>query len=133
MAAQPRPAAGREIRIAPLTPLSFATASQAVGCDLDGGNQIRRVVRRHINEIRNCYELELQKHHRLAGRAVVRFSLSPNGSVGAATVARSTLGNATVEACLVAVVRRWKFLPSADRRGAIVSYPFVLTPRDAPR
>ena len=133
MAGQHRSAAGREVRIAALTPLSFAPASRGVGCDLHGGgNDIRRVVRRRINEIKNCYALELQKHHGLTGRAVLRFSVRPNGSVGLATVARSTLGNATVEACMVAVVRRWKFPARPDLGREVVSYPFVLTPREAP-
>jgi TonB family protein len=118
------------VRIAVLEPLALAAPRRSIGCDHDGGNRIRRVVRRRINQIKNCYELELQKHHGLAGRVVVRFSVKPNGSVRAATVAGSTVGNETVEACMVAVVRRWRFPEIPERGGAVVSYPFVLTPRD---
>lgn len=108
-----------------------APVNMRVGCDLrTGANFIRLTVRRHINELKNCYELELQKDHGLTGRLAVQFSVMPDGSVRTATVASSTLGNEAVEACVVAAVRRWQFPGVLDRGEAIVTYPFVLTPRN---
>ena len=37
---------------------------------------IRRVIRRHLNELRFCYERELAKSPSLAGRVVVTFTLA---------------------------------------------------------
>jgi TonB family protein len=114
-------------------PSRSAPANIRVGCDLGtGSSSITFTIRRHINEIRNCYELELQKDHGLAGRVVVKFSVRPDGSVRTATVASSTLGNATVESCVVASARRWQFPAVPGRGEAIVTYPFVLTPSQRP-
>ena len=87
---------------------------------------IRRVVRRHINEWRYCYERELQAQPSLAGRIIVGFTIGPNGQVLTSSMASSTLGNPAVEGCVVQAVRRWRF--PAPRGGGIVvvSYPLVV-------
>ena len=56
---------------------------------------IRRVIQRHINEVRFCYEQELNSRPDLAGRVQVKFIISPSGAVQAANVESSTLGAAT--------------------------------------
>ncbi len=88
---------------------------------------IRRVIRRHINEVRFCYEQELNSRPDLEGRVTVRFIISPTGSVQTSMVASSTLRNQRVERCIAGAVRRWTF-PSPDGGGiVIVNYPFMLT------
>ncbi len=42
---------------------------------------IRRVIRRHINEVRFCYEQELNQRPDLEGRVTVSFIISPTGAV----------------------------------------------------
>lgn len=87
---------------------------------------IRRVIQRHINEVRFCYEQELNSRPDLAGRVQVKFIISPSGAVQAANVENSSLGAARAEQCIAAAVRRWTF-PAPDGGGiVIVSYPFVL-------
>jgi hypothetical protein len=87
---------------------------------------IRRVIQRHINEVRFCYEQELNTRPDLSGRVQVKFIVSPSGAVQAANVESSTLGAARAETCIAAAVRRWTF-PAPDGGGiVIVSYPFVL-------
>jgi len=87
---------------------------------------IRRVIQRHINEVRFCYEQELNSRPDLSGRVQVKFIVSPSGAVQAANVESSTLGAARAETCIAAAVRRWTF-PAPDGGGiVIVSYPFVL-------
>jgi hypothetical protein len=51
---------------------------------------IRRVVRRHLNEVRFCYESELQKHPGLQGRVVADFVIASNGLVIESTAMEST-------------------------------------------
>jgi TonB family protein len=89
---------------------------------------IRRIVRRHINEVRFCYEPELAKRPSLGGRIVVAFSIAPTGRVLTSALQSSTMGNVAVESCTVQAVRRWDF--PTPRGGGMVSvtYPFVLTP-----
>jgi TonB family protein len=87
---------------------------------------IRRVIQRHINEVRFCYEQELASRPDLGGRVQVKFIVSPSGAVQAANVESSTLGATRAENCIAQAVRRWTF-PAPDGGGiVIVSYPFVL-------
>jgi TonB family protein len=87
---------------------------------------IRRVIQRHINEVRFCYEQELNSRPDLSGRVQVKFIISPSGAVQAANVESSSLGAARAEQCIAQAVRRWTF-PAPDGGGiVIVSYPFVL-------
>ncbi len=87
---------------------------------------IRRVIRRHINEVRFCYEQELAQRPDLAGRVTVSFIISATGAVQTATTSATTLNNARVEGCIVQAVRRWTF-PAPDGGGVVgVNYPFLL-------
>lgn len=88
---------------------------------------IRRVIRRHINEVRFCYEQELNQRPDLEGRVTVSFIISPTGAVQSSTVVESTLGSQPVELCIASSVRRWSF-PSPDGGGiVVVNYPFLLS------
>jgi len=88
---------------------------------------IRRVIRRHINEVRFCYEQELNQRPDLEGRVTISFIISPTGAVQSSAVANSTMGNSTVESCIAQSVRRWSF-PAPDGGGiVVVNYPFMLT------
>ncbi len=42
---------------------------------------VRRLVRRHINEVRYCYEQELTKAPNLGGRVLVQFTIAASGQV----------------------------------------------------
>jgi pSer/pThr/pTyr-binding forkhead associated (FHA) protein len=87
---------------------------------------IRRTIRRHINEVRFCYEQQLSSRPDLAGRVTVSFIISQTGAVASSAVQSSTLGNATVESCISTAVHRWTF-PAPDGGGVVgVNYPFVL-------
>ena len=86
---------------------------------------VRRVLQRHLNELRFCYEQQLTAQPSLAGQATLRFVIDPSGAVTRAEIADSTLRHPAMEACLAGAVRRWSF-PSSD---ALVSvdYPIDLS------
>lgn len=87
---------------------------------------IRRVIRRHINEVRFCYEKELVTKPNLYGRVMIQFIIAGDGHVMASLVQNSTMGNPTVEQCIAGAVKRWEF-PKPQGGGIVqVSYPFVL-------
>ncbi len=87
---------------------------------------IRRVIEDNKNQVRFCYERELQAHQDLAGRVALRWTIGPDGRVTAARVTESTLGNARVERCIVERVKTWRF-PEPPGGGTVdVNYPFVL-------
>ena len=78
-----------------------------------------------------CYEQELPRQPDLVGKIDVQFTIAASGQVSAAAVQRSTIGNARVESCTVAAVRRWQFPPPFNGGTVIITYPFVLTPAHA--
>jgi TonB family protein len=89
---------------------------------------IRRIVRRHLNEVRYCYEQALPRHPTLSGRTVVQFTIGKDGQVLSSVLQSSTLAMASVESCVVTAVKRWPF-PAPERGGlTIVSYPFQFAP-----
>jgi hypothetical protein len=87
---------------------------------------IRRVIRRHLNEVKFCYERELLKKADLYGRIAITFTISGTGQVVASMVASSTLNNPMVEHCIADAVRRWEFPKPLGGGTVMVSYPFVL-------
>lgn len=84
---------------------------------------VRRVVRRHRNEIRHCYERSLLTHPELDGRVMTRFLIHPDGTVIGSNVVESSLRHAETEACLTNVLRRLTF-PETDGGIVRVNYPF---------
>ncbi len=88
---------------------------------------IRRIVHRHINEVKFCYERQLAKRPDISGRVSIKFIISGTGAVQMSAVASSTLGDPVVENCIAKAVRRWSF-PQPEGGGiVIVTYPFMLT------
>ena len=85
---------------------------------------IRRVIRRHMNEVKFCYEPELVRRSGLAGRMSVQFVISPFGQVTSSVMQNSTMGNVRVEKCVVDAVKRWEFPKPMGRGSVTVSYPF---------
>src|SRR4029077_13983332 len=90
---------------------------------------IRRIIHRHINEVRYCYEQELTKFPGLGGRVMVQFTIAGTGQVIASVLQNSTISNARVESCIVQAVKRWEFPAPVGHGLLIVSYPFLLTPK----
>ncbi|UJR84828.1 AgmX/PglI C-terminal domain-containing protein [Sandaracinus amylolyticus] len=87
---------------------------------------IRRVVRRHLNEVRYCYEQELAQRPDLMGRVTIGFVIGSSGAVQGSGVTSSSLGNPRVEGCIAQAVRRWTF-PSPTGGGVVtVTYPITL-------
>jgi len=108
-----------------------ASASEVLGGL--GREVIRRVIRRQLAAIRDCYARRLATHPDLAGRVVVEFVVNEEGAVERAAVVQSGLGDDTAEQCIVGVVSHLTF-PTADGGGSVtVRYPFVFTPPPVPR
>ena len=87
---------------------------------------IRRIIRRHLNEVKFCYEKELMKKADLFGRVMIQFTISGTGQVIASIVQQSTMNNPPVEQCIAGAVKRWEFPKPQGGGIVIVSYPFVL-------
>ncbi|HXN81057.1 MAG TPA: AgmX/PglI C-terminal domain-containing protein [Myxococcales bacterium] len=86
---------------------------------------IDRIIQRHYNEIKYCYEKELSRDPSLHGKVTVLFVVDGAGSVADALVQQTTLSSESVEGCIVSHVRRWAF-PAPDGGGTVqVTYPYV--------
>ena len=98
-----------------------------------GGGLTKKIIRKYINRQKGsvvyCYKKEVQKKPDLEGKVVVSFTISPTGSVMRPSIKSSTLGNASVESCMVRRMKLWKF-PAPVNAGAVrVSYPFLFRTR----
>jgi TonB family protein len=114
---------GRHIARVPDVIASNATVRGALDKEI-----IRRIVRRHINEVRYCYEQALASRPTLGGKVVVQFTIAGTGRVLASVLQSSSLGVASVDFCVVNAVKRWEFPEPTGGGLVIVSYPFQLTP-----
>jgi TonB family protein len=89
---------------------------------------IDEYIKRHMRQIRNCYERELSGNQKLSGRVSTQFVISGSGRVTQAGVESSSIGNASVERCLTDVLKRIVF-PEPLGGGIVeVKYPFAFTP-----
>jgi|APLak6261679142_1056127.scaffolds.fasta_scaffold00343_12 TonB family protein len=86
---------------------------------------IMKVIKRHQNEIKFCYEQELQKNPALGGKVAVAWTIDPTGGVSEANVSESSIGNANVESCIVQRIRRWKFPEPAGGGVVNVTFPWI--------
>ena len=89
---------------------------------------IDRVIKRHMNQIKYCYQRELTKNPNLGGKITVKFVIAKDGSVSKASTKTSTMGNKAVESCINRRFHRFKFPEPKGGGIVIVSYPFIFAP-----
>jgi TonB family protein len=81
---------------------------------------LREVTLRHVPAIKYCYERSLRQNPSLAGKVVVRITVSPDGTVYDVSVISSTLNDEKAEQCILARIRQWKdFEPIAPSEGSV--------------
>lgn len=86
---------------------------------------IRQVIHSHRNQIRYCYESQLNRFPKLAGKVAVKFVISGAGAVASSQVPQSTVGNAELETCVASRVRTWSFPKPKGGGIVVVTYPFI--------
>ncbi|MBT3220192.1 MAG: AgmX/PglI C-terminal domain-containing protein, partial [Proteobacteria bacterium] len=89
---------------------------------------IDEVIKRHMNQIRYCYQRELTKNPSLGGKIVVKFVIAKDGTVSKANIKETTMGNPAVEECVLGRFRRMQFPKPKGGGIVIVSYPFLFSP-----
>lgn len=90
-------------------------------------DEIRKVVRDRIVEIRHCYNQALVADPEAKGRVVIDFTIGEQGTVTHATVASSDMQDKAAPACMRDAIHSWTF-PKPSGGSVAVSYPFVLEP-----
>jgi len=68
---------------------------------------IAEIVSRHKLTIQDCYQRGLRRDYTLKGKVVVRFVVTPQGTVARAEILTSTLNNNEVEDCILDRIKRW--------------------------
>ncbi len=100
------------------------TGTYSVSGELDR-ETVRRYIQTKMDQVRWCYQQEVQKNPDLAGQVKIEWIILPTGKVTAVKVGTTSLGSTAVEQCLVSRVATWQF-PSPKGGGTVkVSYPFI--------
>lgn len=93
------------------------------------GGLDREVIAKYIQsqkgKILFCYERQLSANPGLFGKVAVKFQIAPGGEVETSNITESTLGNSSVESCLLQVIAQWRFPKPDGGVRVLVSYPFV--------
>jgi outer membrane biosynthesis protein TonB len=87
---------------------------------------IQNVVAAKKNAIQYCYERKLQQNPELKGKVKVQWKIGLDGTVNSASIASSTMGDRSVESCIMRVIKRMRF-DKPDGGVCIIQYPFVFT------
>jgi hypothetical protein len=89
---------------------------------------IRKVVHDHRAQIRTCYEMQLTSRPNLAGKLVAAWTIDTQGNVIEAHTQESALHDRTVETCVSAKIKSWRFPLPKGGGEVFVTYPFIFTP-----
>jgi hypothetical protein len=103
-------------------------AKQPVVGEMDK-DVIRRIVRAHIHEIRDCYNKGLAQDPTLAGKIAIEFTIGPSGKVEEAKAVDVTgFADPEVPKCIAEAIETWTFPEPRGGGRVTVSYPFNLVP-----
>lgn len=86
---------------------------------------IRKVIHSHVSQIRFCYESEMIKNPKLAGKVAVKFVITASGSVATSAVVQSSTGDPLLDKCVSGRVRTWQFPKPKGGGVVVVTYPFL--------
>ena len=88
---------------------------------------IKRVVNRHLNQLRTCYNRVLDKDPSAEGKVVLNWTILAGGNVGSAKSVSSEINNRAMLRCMTSRLRSWKFPSPPDGQIGDITYPFVFT------
>ncbi len=97
--------------------------------EIQGGlskEQIARVIKSKLGQIRYCYERQLSSNPDLYGKILVNFIINASGKVEKNRIKKSTMGNSMVEGCVLRKMAGWKFPKPVGGTQVKVTYPFLL-------
>lgn len=87
-------------------------------------DQVARVINSHWNEVRYCYDSAVLRNDSIGGRMTTKFAVGASGSVQAAGVGHSTVGDRRLHDCIVSHLRGWKFPKPRGGKTVAVLFPF---------
>ncbi len=90
---------------------------------------IQQVIKRHMSQLKYCYEKQLNVDPDLAGKVVVKFVISKDGDVSSAKVHSSTIDDSKVESCVSGRFQRFVFPQPKGGGIVIVKAPLIFGSR----
>jgi hypothetical protein len=123
-------AEGTQIGTGGLGSRTTAAASLEVGTVTSEGplhiEQARAVVLRHQNQLRYCYQRELNKTPGIAGTLTVEAVIGADGHTTSATITASTLSSDAVGQCIVGRLMRFQFPAMPAGQTATLVVPMTM-------
>ena len=92
--------------------------------------EIMKVIRANLNQVRHCYEEFLERTPDGQGKITVRFVVGSKGAVTGSCIneATTTLKETTIHACIAAKIKKWTFPEPRSGMPVTVNYPFMFNP-----
>jgi len=103
--------------------VGFAAASGDLG-DYSA-EEIDRVIKAHAGVLRACYQKQLTKEPKLAGKLTYEIKIDTAGAVSRVMLKSSTAKSTALDDCLKIQIMRFKF--PAKSNAAVVVYPLIFT------
>jgi TonB family protein len=86
-------------------------------------DDVEATLQEHFDDVRSCYGRAGKAQRYAGGRVLLRFLVNGNGTAQDVWVLESTLGNYSVERCLVEVGRKIKFHAPSGNKATTFEYP----------
>ncbi len=86
---------------------------------------IAQYIKSQLGYILYCYERQLSARPGLQGKVSVKFTIGGDGQVNTQRVNDSTMGDSSVEGCMLSKIAKWKFPAPKGGTQVIVTYPFL--------
>lgn len=87
-------------------------------------DEVGKVIRDHMAEVRYCYESALIRSPGLEGKLVTSFIVRSNGMANSVKVKESS-GDDGLDRCLTERIPKWKFPKPRGGVDVAISYPFI--------
>jgi outer membrane biosynthesis protein TonB len=87
-------------------------------------NVVVKEVRARMSAIKACYDRALKRNPNLSGKVVIRWTITPAGTVSGVEVDQDSMGDNEVSGCIKGHIARWRF-PAPSGGAVEVSFPFV--------
>ncbi|MBI5527545.1 MAG: AgmX/PglI C-terminal domain-containing protein [Deltaproteobacteria bacterium] len=105
---------------------TISAMAPEVDGSLDSG-KIASVIKSRTRSIQDCYEKEIKKSPKLAGKVAVRFTIGEDGKVSKVRIENNSMGEPAVAECILSRLPHWRF-PKPAGGSVTVSYPFAFPP-----
>lgn len=113
------------IKLTPATPAGGAKNPPPKPPGPTAGVSIMGTIRKHQNEVIDCYARVAESRPEIAGQLTMTWTLGGDGKPTMAAVARNTMGDASVGTCVKNASLKWQF-PKPAGGTSVVKYTWTL-------